>query len=142
MTQLHTVTKQIDFCYGHRLLNYDGQCRYLHGHNGLLEVDVESQVLDGLGMVVDFGEVRDRVKGWVDANLDHRMLLSKDDPVVPVLTEMGEPLYLMDENPTAENISKLIFHRVRDEGLLLTEVRLWETPSSFATYREAAPWTG
>ncbi len=141
MGELHKVTRYIDFCYGHRLLDYDGQCRYLHGHNGLLEVDVESDVLDRLGMVVDFGEVRDRVKGWVDAHLDHRMLLSKQDPVVPVLTDMGEPMYLMDENPTAENISKLIYRSVRDAGLQLTEVRLWETPSSFATYREALPWS-
>ena len=33
------VTKQIEFCYGHRLLNYDGKCKHLHGHNGLLEID-------------------------------------------------------------------------------------------------------
>jgi 6-pyruvoyltetrahydropterin/6-carboxytetrahydropterin synthase len=39
------VTKHIDFCYGHRLLNYDGQCRHLHGHNGRVEMDVEADKL-------------------------------------------------------------------------------------------------
>lgn len=133
---VHIVTKTIEFCYGHRLLDYDGKCRYLHGHNALLEVDIESDSLDGLGMVIDFGDVRDLVKGWIDANLDHRMLLCRRDPIAPVLTEMGEPLYLMDENPTAENISKHIYHQVRKLGLNPTEVRLWETPSSRSTYRE------
>jgi 6-pyruvoyl-tetrahydropterin synthase len=44
----HRVTKVIDFCYGHRLLDYQGQCRFLHGHNGRLEIDVESDGLDAL----------------------------------------------------------------------------------------------
>ena len=131
----HGVTKTIDFCYGHRLLDYEGKCRHLHGHNGLLEVDVEAEYLDEQGMVMDFGDVRDVVKGWVDENLDHRMVLWSRDPVVPVLTDMGEPLYLIDENPTAENIAKLIFDQVRGQGLALSEVRLWETPSSYASYR-------
>ena len=134
---LHKVTKTIDFCYGHRLLNYEGKCRHLHGHNGLLEVDMEATKLDSLGMVVDFGQVRDIVKDWVDANLDHRMLLCKRDPIIPILTEMNEPLYLMDENPTAENIPKHIFRAVHTLGLKVAEVRLWETPSGYATYREA-----
>ncbi|MBI2871692.1 MAG: 6-carboxytetrahydropterin synthase [Chloroflexi bacterium] len=133
---LHRVTRAIEFCYGHRLLDYSGKCRHLHGHNGLLEVEIEAESLDGLGMVVDFGVVADLVKGWVDANLDHRMVLCRRDPVVPLLAEMGEPLYLMDENPTAENISKHVFQQAQRQGLRVSEVRLWETPSSYATYRE------
>ena len=42
-----------------------GKCRYLHGHNGVLEVDIEGESLDERGMVMDFGEVGDLVKGWV-----------------------------------------------------------------------------
>ena len=132
---LHKVTKTIEFCYGHRLLNYSGMCRHLHGHNGVIEVDVEAPSLDELNMVLDFGDVRDVVKGWVDANLDHRMLLCRDDPVAPVLQELDEPLYLMDENPTAEAISKHIYDHTRKQGLNVTEVRLWETSTSYATYR-------
>lgn len=135
---MHRVTKTVDFCYGHRLLDYDGKCRYLHGHNGLLEIDVESDSLDELGMVVDFGDVKDVVKGWIDSNLDHRMILSSRDPLVETLKRAGEPLYLMDENPTAENIAKHAFIVAREQGLPVTEVRLWETPSSYATYSDRA----
>jgi len=133
----HMVTRSIDFCYGHRLLNHNGQCRYLHGHNGRLEVDIEAEALDDMGMVVDFGRVRDLVKGWIDSNLDHRMILCRQDPVVPVLQGLNEPLYLVDENPTAENLARLIYDQARHLGLDVAEIRLWETPSSYATYREA-----
>ena len=131
------VTKRIDFCYGHRLLDYAGKCRYLHGHNGLLEIDIARAELDAIGMVVDFSHVRELIKGWVDANLDHRLLLCRRDAYVELLAAQGEPLYLMDDNPTAENIAKLVFEHARRQELPVVEVRLWETPSACATYRGA-----
>jgi 6-pyruvoyltetrahydropterin/6-carboxytetrahydropterin synthase len=133
---MYKVTKHIDFCYGHRLLNYDGQCRHLHGHNGRVEIDMESETLDERGMVIDFSDIKVAIKGWIDANLDHRMLLRSDDPLLPHLKKTGEPYFEMSENPTAENIAKLIYHFAHDQGLPVTEVRLWETPTSYATYRE------
>mgnify|MGYP003412694764 FL=1 len=48
------VTKEIHFCYGHRLLDYAGKCRHLHGHNGKAVVTLETAELDRLGMVIDF----------------------------------------------------------------------------------------
>jgi 6-pyruvoyltetrahydropterin/6-carboxytetrahydropterin synthase len=138
--QRYLVTKTIEFSYGHRLLEHSGKCRYLHGHNGMLEVDIEADQLDSMGMVIDFSRVSEVVKGWVDANLDHRMLLCRDDPVVEMLTRAGEPLFLMDENPTAENIAKLVWQAAYASGLRVGEIRLWETSTSRATYRGEA-WT-
>lgn len=134
MQGMFKVTKTIDFCYGHRLLNYQGKCRHLHGHNGRLEVDIELPSLDGRGMVQDFTDIKRMLKEWVDATLDHRLLLCKDDPLVPLLRERGEVLVTMDENPTAENIAKMVFSHALSCGLSVSEVRLWETPSSCAGY--------
>lgn len=131
----HRVTKIIHFSYGHRLLNYDGECRFLHGHNGVLEVDVEGNDLDQRGMVVDFALIRDHIKGWVDDHLDHRMLLCERDPLVPVLQDRGEPVYVIDRNPTAENIARHIFEQTSGDDIAIAEIRLWETASSYATYR-------
>ncbi len=130
------VTREIDFCYGHRLLNYDGKCRHLHGHNGRAVISIEGETLDNRGMVLDFSDIKKKVSTWIDDNLDHRMLLNKSDPVVPILEEMGEPLYLLDENPTAENIAKLIFQQSKLLDVPIVEVRLWETPRCYATYLE------
>lgn len=130
------VTREIDFCYGHRLLNYEGKCRHLHGHNGKAIITVEAADLDTRGMVLDFSDIKQVVAAWIDENLDHRMILCKEDPVVEVLQQMGEPLYLLDENPTAENIAKLIFQQVHQAGFPILEARLWETPKCFAVYRQ------
>lgn len=132
---MYSVTKKIDFCYGHRLLNYDGDCGRLHGHNGVLEIDVEGQELDHLGMVVDFNRISDLVKSWVQEHLDHKMLLCEDDPVAGVLRDMGEPLFIVDYNPTAENIARMVYGVARERGLPASEVRLWETATGCATYR-------
>jgi 6-pyruvoyltetrahydropterin/6-carboxytetrahydropterin synthase len=129
------VTREIRFCYGHRLLNYNGKCRHLHGHNGRAIITLQSNKLDALGMVVDFSTIKKVVSGWIDANLDHRMILNKDDPVLAYLQKQGEPLFLMDVNPTAENIAKLIFDYTAAQGFPVVEVKLWETEDSFAVYR-------
>ena len=131
------VTREIEFCYGHRLLNYAGKCRYLHGHNGIAIISIEGPDLDDRGMLVDFSDIKSAVSTWIDDNLDHRMLLHRDDPVVPTLQEMGEPLYLLDQNPTAENIARLIYEQSAKLELPvpIVEVKLWETPKCFATYR-------
>ena len=129
------VSREIDFCYGHRLLNYEGKCRYLHGHNGRAIITIESETLDPRGMVLDFSDIKRVVSGWIDDNLDHAMLLHKNDPMAGVLKEFGEPLYLMDENPTAENIAKLIYDFTAGRGFPIVECLLWETPHCYATYR-------
>ena len=133
---MYLVTREIDFCYGHRLLNYEGKCRHLHGHNGRVVISLESDKLDHRGMVIDFSDIKNVVSRWIDEQLDHRMILCKDDPVVSYLQELGEPLHLIDTNPTAENIAKLIFEYTRDKGFPVVETRLWETPRCFATYRD------
>ena len=129
------VTKEIGFCYGHRLLNYAGKCRNLHGHNGRAVVTLEAPALDRLGMVVDFTEIKRVLKTWIDDTLDHKMLLHRDDPVLPELRRQGEPFVELDVNPTAENIAKMIFDYAIGHGLPVVEVTLWESDNSFATYR-------
>ena len=134
---MYRVTRLIHFCYGHRLLDYQGKCRHLHGHNGRVEIELSSEGLDRRGMVRDFEEIKQTIQTWIDRELDHTMLLNRKDPVVPVLRQMGERLYLMDQNPTAEAIARLIFDYAVAKGLPVTEVRLWETDRSVASYRPA-----
>ncbi len=128
------VSREIDFCYGHRLLDYQGKCRHLHGHNGKVCITIGTAQLDQRGMVLDFSEIKRVVSRWIDDQLDHRMLLRRDDPAVPLLRQLGEPMFLMDVNPTAENIAKLIFDYAVGQGFPVVEVRLWETAVCSASY--------
>lgn len=129
------LVKQIHFCYGHRLLDYNGKCAHPHGHNGLLEIEMTGDRLDEQGMVIDFHEIKRVVEEFVDDTLDHRMLLRKDDPLVEALRGIGEDPYLMDDNPTAENIARLIYKAAHARGLPVAAIRLWETHDAFAEYR-------
>jgi 6-pyruvoyltetrahydropterin/6-carboxytetrahydropterin synthase len=129
------VSRQIDFCYGHRLLNYPGKCRHLHGHNGRVIITFATRGLDDRGMVLDFGDIKRVISRWIDENLDHRMILCRDDPIVPVLKQFDESMYLIDVNPTAENLAKLIADYAVAQGFPVVEVRLWETPNCHATFR-------
>lgn len=131
---MYRVTREIRFCYGHRLLNYDGKCRHLHGHNGRAVITLAAPALDKLGMVMDFTRIKDVVSTWIDNTLDHRMLLHKDDPVLAFLRQQGEPVHVMDVNPTAENIARLIYDYTVAQGFPVVEVQLWETDHCFATF--------
>ena len=133
---MYSVTKRIDFCYGHRLLNYDGVCKHPHGHNAVAEVEVRTASLDNRHMVCDFSDIKRVIKGWIDRELDHKMVLRRDDPLLEPLRQLGEPVYVVDHNPTVEHIAYLIFDRARVEGFPVVRVTVWETPTSFATYGE------
>ena len=128
------VTKEISFCFGHRLMDYDGKCRQLHGHNGRAVVTVEGRELDAMGMVVDFAAMRRHIGDWIDRTLDHKMLLFRGDPLVRLLREAGEAVVAMDAHPTTENLAKFIADWVAAEGYPVVEVTVWETPTSYATY--------
>ena|SRR5437763_1661405 len=128
------VTREIHFCYGHRLLNYEGKCRHLHGHNGRAVVTLEGPGLDQRGMLMDFSDMKRVLQGWIDATIDHKMLLHRDDPVLPDLKARNEPFVVMDVNPTAENIAKMIFDQAKFQGFPVVEVTLWETANCCATY--------
>ena len=131
---MYLVTKRIEFCYGHRLLDYDGVCKHPHGHNAVVEVDVRTDGLDNRNMVVDFSDIKRIVKGWIDRELDHKMILRQDDPLVAPLRQLGEPMYLVECNPSFERFARLIFVQSRVLGFPVVNIRVWETPSSFAAY--------
>ena len=133
---MYSVVKEIHFCYGHRLLDYDGKCAHPHGHNGRIEIELGAAALDKRGMVFDFTDIKELVQKWVDKELDHKMILRKDDPLVKILKELGEPCFTMNENPTAESLAKLIYDFAKSKKLPVSRVTFWETASSNASYSE------
>lgn len=141
---MHVICKTFEFSAGHRILGHEGKCRFLHGHNYKAEVFMQCQTLNQLGMVMDFGTIKDVVGKWINENWDHNMILNPNDPQVLHLkaTEDRSP-FLMNYygtqdslNPTAENMAREL-HRIANQllqkgSLRCHKVRIWETPSSFA----------
>jgi len=132
---MHKIKKTFHLAYGHRLLNYKGKCENLHGHNGVVEVTLKAARLNSEKMVMDFTELGRTIKTWLDANLDHRVILAAADPLAPVLKKLGQSCYLTAENPTAEVLAKLVYDTARGLRLPVDEVAFWETPTSMAAYR-------
>ena len=64
---MYRVVKELSFCYGHRLLEYQGKCAHPHGHNGRVEIEFGAKQLDHRGMVIDFVDIKAEVKRFLDA---------------------------------------------------------------------------
>ena len=119
------VTVQQTFAAGHALRNYRGKCENVHGHNYRIEVKVQGEQLDSIGLLVDFVELK-RVMKEVIEYLDHQFIndLKPFDKI----------------NPSAENIAKFFHDRISeglhtDTPVAVAEVKVWETDTSSAVYR-------
>ncbi|MBO8161094.1 MAG: 6-carboxytetrahydropterin synthase QueD [Thermosipho sp. (in: Bacteria)] len=115
------VTKEFTFDSAHYLDEYYGLCSNLHGHTYRLQVTVRG-ILNDIGMVIDFKELKSVVKEKVIDKLDHKYI----NNTLPF-------------NPTAENLVVWIYDVLREElekrKIVLDSIKLWETPTSFAEYR-------
>ena len=131
---MYSVTQELPFCYGHRLLAYAGKCGRLHGHNGIARITVRAEELDAQGMVTDFDHIERSMRGYLDESIDHRLLLHRDDPIIPALRAAGEEFVAIDVNPTAENIARMIFDRAQRAGFPVAEVQVVEQRGSIASY--------
>jgi len=118
------VSVEQSFAAGHALRNYHGKCENVHGHNYKVRITVAGERLDTTGLLVDFVEVK-RLMGTVIDYLDHRFIND-----LPPFDEI---------NPSAENIAKYFYDRVQeglnDDGVRISEVKVWETDTSSAVYR-------
>jgi len=128
------VQKEIHFCYGHRLLNHPGKCKHIHGHNVRAIITLASKSLNKAGMVVDFSDIDQLIKPWIEQELDHNFLLAENDPLIPLLTSANERFYIMENPPTAENIALLIYQHVKKSGLPIESITLWESFTAAAHY--------
>jgi len=131
---MFTITKDVYFCYGHRLMKHAGKCRHLHGHSVKAAITVAAEALNEGGMVCDFAEVSRIAHRYVDEQLDHNLLLHRDDPIIASLIANGERFLALDEHPTAEYLAKLIYDQVKAAGFDVKRVTLWETASASASY--------
>jgi 6-pyruvoyltetrahydropterin/6-carboxytetrahydropterin synthase len=133
---MFTITKEVYFCYGHRLMEHAGKCRHLHGHSVKAAITVAAGELNRQGMVCDFADISQAASEYIDARLDHNLLLHRNDPLVPALEQAGERFLLLDDHPTAEVLARLIYRHLRSRGFEVVSVTLWETSSACATYSE------
>ena len=107
----------------HYLRGYEGRCKDLHGHTWKVEVVIESKKLDKIGMVVDFVELKKKLKEFLKP-IDHVCL--------------NDLAYFKKNNPTTENIAKYIYDNFQEKikPLKIKYVQVWESDSSSVVYFE------
>lgn len=124
---MYTVTKIFEFAYAHYLPGYEGKCKLMHGHTGILEIEVSgpqtisdrdfAEVYDG--MIIDFSDLKKIITDSIISKLDHSLI----NDILAI--------------PTAENIVDWIVGKLHPIFLEhLERVRLYETPSSYAEWRK------
>ena len=122
---MYTVTLETEFSAAHLIRGYNGPCSRLHGHNWKVTVEVTTDVLDKLGMSIDFYTLEKKIEAVV-AQFDHRDL-STTPPFDQVL------------NPTSENIARYFFDELKKHmppQIHLSSVAIGETGHCTAKFSE------
>ncbi len=146
-----TISKEFSTETGHRLPLHEGKCRSLHGHRYIWKVtlaQVNGTDLDNCGRLLDFGEIKKVIGGWLDAYWDHAFIAQGSDRMLPSMqedaAEGGTKLYVVDFPPSIENltrelfqVSNRLFAPIYKGAIRVVHVNGYETATSSADYPHA-----
>jgi len=118
---MYEIAIEDTFDAAHCLRDYEGSCSNLHGHTYRVRAAFRFRSLADSGLAFDFKKAKDLLKSILD-HLDHKYI-----------NELSE---FSIQNPSAENIARHIFDRIKDQVEQVYSVSVWETPTSCATYFE------
>lgn len=117
---MYTISKQFTFSASHQLLNLidSHPCYRLHGHNYIVEVELQAASLNSHGFVRDYNDLDD-LKNYIDDTLDHRHL---------------NEVFAHDDT-TAENLAKFLYTWAKEKWPEVSAMRVSETPKTWAEYK-------
>ena len=120
---MYKVNVTTSFSGAHLLNHYEGACKNLHGHNWRVRVQIMTDHLDKIGMAIDFKIVKEHLNALVE-QFDHKYL--------------NELSYFNDQNPTSENITRVIFEQLQktleNDNIKINEVEIWESDFTSVIY--------
>ena len=136
------ITKEFRFEGAHALLDYDGKCRHIHGHSYRLMITVEGvpSLREGdpkIGMIMDFGDLKDIVETHIVKHFDHALLLRRNAPLAEEISGAYQDVLLLDFQPTCEQLTLHfadILKKIITIPNSLYSVRLYETPTSWCEW--------
>ncbi|MCK5782822.1 MAG: 6-carboxytetrahydropterin synthase QueD [Desulfobacterales bacterium] len=123
---MYHLTILTHFAAAHNLLNYQGDCENLHGHNWKVEATVKTEELDKAGLGIDFKILKKHTKEIMNY-LDHKYLNDLDA--------------FEGISPSSEHISRFIYDRLADSlaeyNVILEKITVWESDNAYATYTQS-----
>ena len=139
---MYALKTRAHFDSAHFLYGYDGKCKNIHGHRWVIEAEITGETLqkDGFqrNMLIDFGDFKREVKNLADF-YDHSLIYEKDSLKEKTLSALKEEDFRLIEiecRPTAENFAKMFFDVLKEKGLNISRVTVYETPENCAVYSE------
>lgn len=138
------LKNEIQFDTAHYLSGYEGKCSNIHGHRYRLVLELASETLhqegQQRGMVADFGAVKAMLKSVAD-QYDHKLLIEDNEDgraVAAALAQVANQfaVVMVPYRPTAEEMSRHIYHQIKQAGYPVYSVELFETPTSSCKYQE------
>jgi len=120
---MYRLMIKTSFAAAHNLINYQGDCENLHGHNWRVEVVVATKELDKAGLGIDFKILKKQTNSLLD-ELDHKYL----NDLTP----------FKNDSPSSENISRYLFGRLSEtlnnENITVEQINVWESENACASY--------
>jgi 6-pyruvoyltetrahydropterin/6-carboxytetrahydropterin synthase len=120
---MYRLMIKTSFAAAHNLINYQGDCENLHGHNWRVEVVVAAKELDKAGLGIDFKILKKQTNSLLD-ELDHKYL----NDLTP----------FQNDSPSSENISRYLFERLTEtlnnENITVEKINVWESENACASY--------
>lgn len=141
----NTIAAEMTFDAAHRLSNYEGKCKRIHGHTYRVIVQVSSKRLNQWGAVLDFGDLKKLMNIYIDNKYDHKLILYINDPInIKIADSLPDKDWItwMTKNTSAENIAQEIYTEIRfglkkiSKNITLDKVTVYETPKNLASYQE------
>lgn len=122
---MYRLTIKTGFAAAHNLINYQGDCENLHGHNWKVEVTVTARELDQAGLAIDFKVLKRETNALLD-ELDHKYV--------------NQHHFFQNISPSSENISRYLFQelskRLNDHNVKVERIGVWESDNACAEYYE------
>jgi 6-pyruvoyltetrahydropterin/6-carboxytetrahydropterin synthase len=123
---MYRLTIYTQFAAAHNLINYQGDCENLHGHNWKVEVTVAAKELDKAGLGIDFKILKRETNKVLD-QLDHKYL----NDLAP----------FKEYSPSSENIARFLFEELgrtlTSDNVAVEKVNVWESENACASYSHA-----
>ncbi len=137
-----SITKIFRFEAAHAIHQYPGKCAHVHGHSYELHVTVQSKqssdnYVSGIGIVMDFKDLKSIVQDHAICLLDHKLILSKAYLAESKNDFAKDELLVFDVEPTAENLLIFLKRKILPElphDIQLQSLKLWETSDSYAEW--------
>ena len=127
------IKTTFEFDAAHRLVGCDGECKHLHGHMWKVEVEVEGNKVDDVGIMIDFKELK-KIKDYYDHKTILKVCKENQDLVYTITKTCGsESIAMMHGNPTAENIATQILDSCKLQWKDFSfKIKVWESQKSYA----------